>query len=192
MGVGFWLFHSFVLQFLFINSTMFFSPVNRFFLISIDYTYIQPSYTLICCVSSISSSNKLTLENLWFLTSNQPQPTIQPSNHLQKKTRNPHGPDLDSFTEVQDVRLRFFGDSRTLRKDRTVGSLVPPWDTLQGTIIYPPQKMAFWEDDDFRNFPRVGYVNSLLDIFRDSIEVSWWVPLMVLLMAEIRLTSWGW
>ena len=30
---------------------MFFSPFNRIFWVSIDYTYIQPSYTLICCVS---------------------------------------------------------------------------------------------------------------------------------------------
>ena len=131
---------------------------------------------------------------LWKTDQHQPQ-LNHPTNHptISKKKHETHTVLTSiSFTEVQDVRLSFLGTNERLRKDRTVGSLVPPWDTLQGTITYPPKKLAFWEDDDFRNFPRVGYVNSLLDIFRDSIEVSWWVPLMVLLMAEIRLTSWGW
>ena len=164
MGVGFWLLHSFVLQFFSSILLCSFLPLIDFFDIYwYLYIYTAKLY-LYVCVSSISSSNKLTLGSCEKPT-NTPTSTNQPSNHptISIPSILHRGPRCET---------EFFGDERTLRKDRTVEVVVgsplknPPWERSH----IPPKNgiLSRW----FSELPQGGICETTLDTVSFGIRLD--------------------
>ena len=151
---------------------MFFSPFNRMFLISIDYIHIysQVIQHMLCIFYYFQ--NKLSLLGSCETTNQHTHlfPTIQPSNHLQKNPRNPTR-DLQSIFSPRSKMWDgvFWGrPERLTGRDRTVEVEVGwfPLGIPSRERSHIPSKKWHFEDDDFPNFPRVGYVSFVEGIFR--------------------------